>query len=157
MIGVFDVTIALWPIGVLAVGLGLIVLAWTDVRRFEIDPVALILVIAGTCCVYLDFGTHLGANLGASTMLLIVGVTVRWFKPKWLGEGDLGLLATMGFLSGALVLLYTTALLFALLVVGFVYARLRRKPRIFSGVPLALPATLVGAPIFFLQIMGLTQ
>ena len=157
MTGIFDISIALWPIGVLAVSLGLFLLAWTDIRRFEIDPVALLLVIAGVCCVFLEFGTNLGANLAAGTMLLIAGMSIRWFNPSWLGEGDLGLMATMGFLSGTLVLLYTTLLLFAILIVGFVYARIRRKARTFSAVPLALPASLVGAPIFFLQIMGFTQ
>ena len=157
MTGIFDISIALWPIGVLAVSVGLFFLTWTDVRRREIDPLALLLVAGGVCCVCFEFGTHLGPHLAAGTMLLILGMTLRWLKPSWMGEGDLGLMATMGFLSGTLVLLYTTLLLLAILIVGFVYARIRRKARTFSAVPLALPASLVGAPIFFLQIMGLTQ
>jgi hypothetical protein len=140
--------------GTVSVALGLFILALTDMQRFEIDPLALILVTCGAGVIYLNMGFGFSAGLGAASLLLSIAVVLRQLRPGSIGEGDLGLFAAMGFLSGPFVFVFTAVFAGTALLTARAYAIARGKSGIRSSVPAAVPATMAGGFCFILQLWG---
>ena len=60
--------------GAVSVAFGLLILAWTDVQRFEIDPMALLLVLCGAGGIYLNAEIDIVPSLGAASLLLLIAI-----------------------------------------------------------------------------------
>ena len=131
--------------------------AWIDLRRFEIDPgwlsaAALAAVMASLPIEgfgYLYGALAAGALSGGSVWL------VSQLARGRIGRGDIGLLAAVGLVAGPSDLPLAMACVAGLtaLTAGLL-ARARGKPPFRSAVPLALPAMAALAPLFVLRVYG---
>ena len=154
---IFEPTFLTWylvPIGSLGVSLGLIALAWSDVTRFEIDPYAIVLIVCSAAAIYLATGQSLAVPFATSALALMSFMVARFWSPKSIAEGDLGLIAGLGFLSGPLFAVFAVAFVVTSLVTAFAYSRARGKPALKSSFPMALPASIAAGFSFALQLMG---
>lgn len=144
----------IFPLGLCAIAFGLSVLAYCDVIYFEIDPLALLLVGAGATIVFLEMGQGLALPLAVAALMLMCAMMLRKWSPRSLGEGDLGLLAVMAFVSAPLIWPFLALLALLSLLTALAYSRARGKRAFKSGFPLALPACLSACAAFSLYIWG---
>ena len=149
------------PLMTVAIGLAAISMfamagvAWIDVRQFEIHPGLLLAVIAPALAaiVLLEGLAALSWSAAAGALFGGIAFIAASLWPGRIGQGDVGLLGSLGVVGGP-ELLPILLLLFAVFAVltSAAYSLARGKRLFRSMIPAALPAMGAAVPVFAARI-----
>lgn len=123
-------------------------LAWTDMRRFEVDPPAAILAAGGLIALRLNLGADLVFPVGAAAVLALFIAATAWRRPGKIGFGDAAIIPLVALAAprADLVAIFT---LYGVATIGLalLYLKVRGKPlsRLCRSTSPAAPAAAIAA------------